>query len=95
MEHILHPALYRREGDFSMRKALVLIAAMAATATVSVQPAMAKGCIRGAMAGGVAGHFVGKGHALAGAAAGCIVAHHHYAKKAREAKAAAHAGHPG
>ncbi|NMN89275.1 MULTISPECIES: hypothetical protein [unclassified Novosphingobium] len=74
-----------------MRKGLVLIAALA-TATLSVQPAMAKGCIRGAVAGGVAGHFVGKGHALAGAAAGCVVAHHHYAKKAR---AQAQAGHPG
>ncbi len=56
---------------------------------VTTSPALAKGCIRGAAAGGVAGHFVGKGHAVMGAAAGCIVAHHHYAKQARAQKAAA------
>lgn len=56
---------------------------------MSVSPALAKGCIRGAAAGGVGGHFVGKGHAVMGAAAGCIVAHHHYAKQARAQKAAA------
>lgn len=52
---------------------------------MAAQPAMAKGCIRGAAAGAVGGHMVGKGHALAGAAAGCAVAHHHYAKKAKAA----------
>lgn len=56
---------------------------------VGVSPAFSKGCIRGAAAGGVAGHFVGKGHAVMGAAAGCIVAHHHYAKQARAQRAAA------
>lgn len=52
---------------------------------MAAQPALAKGCIRGAAAGAIGGHMVGKGHALAGAAAGCAVAHHHYAKKAKEA----------
>ncbi|AXJ96679.1 MULTISPECIES: hypothetical protein [unclassified Sphingomonas] len=61
---------------------------VASTTLVAAQPALAKGCIRGALAGGVAGHMVGKGHAVAGAAAGCIAMHHHYAKKARAAKAA-------
>lgn len=56
---------------------------------VGASPVLAKGCIRGAAAGGVAGHFVGRGHALAGAAVGCVVAHHHYAKQARAQKAAA------
>ncbi len=54
-------------------------------------PALAKGCIRGAAAGGVGGHFVGKGHAVMGAAVGCAVAHHHYAKQARAEKARARA----
>lgn len=58
---------------------------------VSASPALAKGCLRGAAAGGVGGHFVGKGHAVLGAAAGCAVAHHHYAKQARAQKAAAKA----
>lgn len=63
---------------------LSLLAVPLVLATAS--PALAKGCVRGAAAGGVAGHFVGKGHALLGAAAGCAVAHHHYAKQARTQK---------
>ncbi|KQM56243.1 hypothetical protein C8J42_102849 [Sphingomonas sp. PP-CE-1A-559] len=58
---------------------------------MTASPVLAKGCIRGAAAGGVGGHFVGKGHAVAGAAIGCVVAHHHYAKQARAQKAAARA----
>ncbi|SDA22822.1 hypothetical protein [Sphingomonas sp. NFR15] len=54
----------------------------------SASPAQAKGCIRGAAAGGVAGHYVGKGHAVMGAVAGCVAAHHYYAKQARAQKAA-------
>ncbi|MCP3735488.1 hypothetical protein M9979_11465 [Sphingomonas sp. RP10(2022)] len=57
----------------------------------SASPALAKGCIRGAAAGAVGGHFVGKGHAVLGAAAGCAVAHHYYSKQARAQKAAARA----
>lgn len=68
-------------------KTLMILAA--ATAVIGAQPALAKGCIRGAAAGGVAGHYVGKGHAVMGAAAGCIAMHHHYAKQARVQKAAA------
>lgn len=66
-----------------------LLAVSAALASAS--PVLAKGCIRGAAAGGVAGHFVGKGHAVIGAVAGCAIAHHHYAKQARAEKAAARA----
>ena len=58
---------------------------------MSATPALAKGCLRGAAAGGVAGHFVGKGHAVMGAVAGCAIAHHHYAKQARAQRAAARA----
>lgn len=65
---------------------LLALPLMVATAS----PALAKGCIRGAAAGAVGGHFVGKGHAVMGAAAGCVIAHHHYAKKARAEKAAMH-----
>jgi hypothetical protein len=70
-----------------------LIAAAGALMLVSGAPVLAKGCIRGAAAGGVAGHFVGRGHALAGAAVGCVVAHHHYAKQARAQREAARATH--
>jgi hypothetical protein len=60
-------------------------------ALVATSPASAKGCMRGGAAGAVGGHFVGKGHAVLGAAAGCIAARHHYAKQARAQKAAAKA----
>lgn len=62
-----------------MRIALLVVAA---ATTFAVSPVYAKGCIRGAAAGGVAGHMVSKGHGVAGAAAGCAMSHHHYAKKA-------------
>lgn len=68
-------------------KPLLALPLLAMTAS----PVLAKGCIRGAAAGGVGGHFVGKGHAVAGAAIGCVAAHHHYAKQARAQKAAARA----
>lgn len=41
----------------------------------------AAGCLKGALVGGVAGHFVGH-HGLLGAAAGCIIGRHE-AKKNR------------
>jgi hypothetical protein len=62
------------------RSALCLLAALAIT---GASPALAKGCLKGAAVGGAAGHFVGKGHAVAGAAAGCWVGHHRAAKAAR------------
>ncbi len=68
-----------------MRTVLIV----AASAVFIASPVVAKGCIKGAAAGGVAGHFVGKGHAVAGAAAGCAVAHRHNAKQAKAQKALA------
>lgn len=58
--------------------AIVLALAFAAPA------ANATGCIKGAVVGGAAGHFVGSGHGLLGAAAGCAVGHHMAKKHARE-----------
>jgi outer membrane lipoprotein SlyB len=47
----------------------------AAIITLSISPAVhAKGCIKGAIVGGVAGSAVG--HGKLGAAAGCAVGHH-------------------
>ena len=45
--------------------------------------AQAKGCIKGAAVGAVAGHFA-RHHAVLGAAAGCVVGHHMAKKKQRE-----------
>jgi hypothetical protein len=65
-----------------------ILAAAIVASLAGGTPVFAKGCIRGAIVGGIAGHYVGRGHALAGAAAGCIVAHHHYAEQAKAQKAA-------
>lgn len=54
-------------------------------------PADAKGCIKGAIVGGAAGHLVH--HGLLGAAAGCIIGHHR--AKLRERAERAHAQQPG
>ena len=50
--------------------ALALMIATAATGA-----AEARGCLKGAVIGGVAGHFAHR-HTLAGAAIGCVVSHH-------------------
>ncbi len=51
--------------------------------------ASAKGCVKGAAVGGVGGHFVGKGHGVAGAAIGCAVGHHRAKVAARKQAAQA------
>lgn len=57
---------------------------------LAASPSYAAGCLKGAAVGGVGGHFVGRGHAVAGAAIGCAVGHHRAKVAAREqAKAAA------
>lgn len=81
-------AIYTPSKEIGMRLAPLFALPLL---VMSASPVLAKGCIRGAAAGGVGGHFVGKGHAVMGAAAGCVIAHHHYAKQARAQKAAARA----
>ena len=61
--------------------------AFAAATLGTAMPANAAGCIKGAAVGGAAGHFVGKGHAVLGAAAGCAYGHHRAAKAARAQRA--------
>jgi hypothetical protein len=46
-------------------------------------PAFAAGCLKGAVVGGVAGHFAGR-HGVIGAMTGCAVGHHMAAKAKRE-----------
>ncbi|WP_250536796.1 hypothetical protein [Caballeronia sp. AZ10_KS36] len=67
-------------------KASMFVAAVLAAATVG--QAQAAGCLKGAAVGGVGGHFVGKGHAVLGAAGGCLVGRHMANKKAKEDAAA-------
>ena len=48
------------------------------------QLASAKGCLKGAVVGGVGGHVAG-GHGVLGAAAGCAVGRHMANKKEKQA----------
>ena len=45
--------------------------------------AQAKGCVKGALLGGAAGHVAGH-HGLLGAAAGCAIGHHHAPNKEQQ-----------
>ena len=68
-------------------KVILAAASCAALALIASPSAEAKGCLKGAAVGGVAGHFMGH-HPVAGAAVGCAVGHHQAAKKAKQAQAA-------
>jgi len=68
---------------FNKALPLALVAACAAFGVTATAPVQAKGCIKGAVVGGVGGHLLG-GHTVAGAAVGCAVGHHEAGKKARE-----------
>jgi uncharacterized protein YcfJ len=66
-----------------------MIKTIAATAMIlslalAAPPADAKGCMKGAAVGGVAGHYVGSGHGVLGATAGCLVGRHYAKKQARQ-----------
>ena len=64
--------------------ALKLLVGFAAIviAMATVTSAEAKGCLKGAAVGGVAGHFSGH-HGLLGAAAGCVIGRHEAKKRER------------
>jgi outer membrane lipoprotein SlyB len=55
-------------------------------ALAAVTPANAKGCLKGAVVGGVAGHYTVH-HGLLGAAAGCIIGRHEAKKRAQVERA--------
>ena len=67
-----------------MRKIIPLVLSAALMMTAAPSEVMAKGCIRGAMAGGVAGHYMHH-HAVMGAMGGCIAGHEYYKHKANKA----------
>ncbi|HEY2483221.1 MAG TPA: hypothetical protein VGI30_13645 [Caulobacteraceae bacterium] len=78
-------------------KLVVYAASLAIGLTGVASSANAVGCLSGAAAGAVAGHFVRTGpnhkrHTMMGAAAGCVAGHelkmHEKRKKAAEARAA-------
>ena len=67
-----------------MKRLVVATALLAAAALLPIGSANAAGCLKGAMVGGVAGHFVGHGHGLLGAGVGCLIGRHHANRTARE-----------
>jgi hypothetical protein len=64
-------------------RAMAIAAALLITAMAAPAPGLARGCMKGAIIGGVAGHMMHH-HALAGAAAGCVIGHHEAARDARK-----------
>jgi hypothetical protein len=69
-------------GVKRMKAFLSCAAVLLAIAAISV-PAEAKGCLKGAAVGGVAGHEAGR-HGFLGAAAGCAIGHHEANKKDKD-----------
>jgi hypothetical protein len=65
-----------------MKAFLSCTAVLLAISAISV-PAEAKGCLKGATVGGVAGHEAGH-HGFLGAAAGCAIGHHEANKKDKD-----------
>jgi len=63
-------------------KAIIGGAAMIVAIAGMTLPADAKGCLKGAVVGGAAGHFAGH-HGVLGTAAGCIIGRHEANKAAR------------
>ena len=68
-----------------MKKFLLAVPVALALAAIPLT-GEAKGCLKGAVVGGVAGHVV-KNHGVLGAAAGCAVGTHMANKREREAAA--------
>jgi hypothetical protein len=64
-------------------KSLCLFVALALSAVAMTSPANARGCLKGAIVGGAAGHYAGH-HGLAGAALGCVIGHHEAQKHDNE-----------
>src|SRR5690242_9641139 len=66
-----------------MKSMLVAAAAALAVIGLSSSPSEAAGCVKGAMVGGVDGHFAGH-HGLVGAGVGCAIGHHEAYRRDRE-----------
>ncbi len=67
-----------------MRRIQFIFALALPATLMTASPLEARGCVKGAVIGGVAGHFMHH-HAVAGAAVGCVAGHyvfrhrsHHY-----------------
>jgi hypothetical protein len=61
-----------KEREVLPMRTILGCAALALALSTATIPAQAKGCIKGALIGGTAGHFADH-HGLLGAAAGCVI----------------------
>ena len=59
------------------------VLAIALTAGMMASSVNAKGCLKSAAVGGMAGHVAGH-HGVLGAAAGCVIGHHEATKHAHQ-----------
>ena len=66
-----------------MKSILTVAAAALLAVTAMSGPVQAAGCLKGAAAGGVAGHFLGH-HGLIDAGVGCLIGRHNANKQARQ-----------
>jgi uncharacterized protein YcfJ len=66
-----------------MRSIVITAGLLVALAGFAATPADAAGCLKGAVVGGIAGHYVGH-HGLVGAGAGCLIGRHAENRRARE-----------
>ena len=64
-------------------KTAILALVLVSSLSLFSQAAEAKGCLKGAVVGGVGGHIAG-GHSVLGAGAGCLVGRHMANKKAKQ-----------
>jgi hypothetical protein len=64
-----------KEREVLPMRTILGCAALALAFSIATIPAQAKGCIKGTLIGGTAGHFAGH-HGLLGAAAGCVIGRH-------------------
>jgi hypothetical protein len=66
-----------------MKSIVITAGLLLAASTFSAAPADAAGCLKGAVVGGVAGHYMHR-HGLLGATAGCLIGRHEANKQARQ-----------
>ena len=72
-----------RNGEDLMKSIVIAAGVLLAATALSPAPAAAAGCLKGAVVGGVAGHFMHR-HGVLGATAGCLVGRHEANKQARQ-----------
>ena len=66
-----------------MKNIVLTAAGLLVLACAAAPHASAAGCLRGAIAGGVIGHYAGH-HGLLGAGVGCAYEHHREVKRLRQ-----------